>query len=121
MHAKRIAHGSQPAGCHLVVVVADDDRSAASCLDAAVDRVRDAALLVGGDDTQARYPVAIALDDRTRAVGRAVVDEDQLPFARPLLPRQSVQLGPDRLFAVVAREDDAELHLSSIGGNSASA
>ena len=72
-------------------------------------------LLSSAETTRSSVAGAVALDERACAVARAVVDEDQLPFARPLLPRQSLELGADRPFAVVTREDDAELHLPSIG------
>ena len=47
-------------------------------------------------------------DDLTALVGGAVIGDDHLPATRPALAGERLELPPDRVGAVQARDDDAE-------------
>ena len=67
----------------------------------------------GVDDAQVREPVGVGLGHLDGAVGRAVVDDEDLPVALVVLLGEGVELGLDQRLAVEDRDHDAQ-HLGQV-------
>jgi hypothetical protein len=105
---ERVGDPGRAAGRGDVVGVEHEHDAARRGLDAGVESRRMTAILLEHrDDT-----IAVSRDDLARAIGRAVVDDDDLDVGVRLGERAVDRLRQERR-VVVAREDDRRPHASS--------